>query len=110
MTPVGDQRSDLLHIPDVVLVSEALHRFTGFRIAPVRQLPVAVNGVVTAPLQLVANGSLAGAGEALDQVIPPAHVLRVLMKRGPTRTPRYRWNGAVRTPDQWRLRADWALA
>ena len=40
MTGVGDQGSHLLYIPDVVLVSEAFHRFTGFRIAPVSQLAV----------------------------------------------------------------------
>ena len=74
MTPVGDQGSHLLYIPDVVLVSEAFHRFTSFRIAPISQLAVAVNGVVAAPLQLIANGSLARAGEAFDQIVPPAHV------------------------------------
>ena len=64
-----------VYIPDVVLVSEAFHRFTSFRIAPVSQLAVAMNGVVAAPLQFIANGSLAGAGKAFDQIIPPAHVL-----------------------------------
>src|SRR5688572_23147629 len=74
MTLVGDQGSHLLYIPDVVLVPEAFHRFTSFRIAPVRQLAVAMNGVVAPALQLVAHGSLAGAGKALDEVVPPAHV------------------------------------
>ena len=50
VTPVGDQGSHLLHIPDVVLVCEAFHRFTSFRIAPVSQLAVAMNGVVAAAL------------------------------------------------------------
>jgi hypothetical protein len=50
----------------VVLVSEAIHRFTSFRIAPVSQLAVAMNGVVPAALQLITNGSLAGAGKAFD--------------------------------------------
>ena len=75
MTPVGDQGSHLLYIPDVVLVSEAFHRFTSLRIAPVSQLAVAMYGVVAAALQLITNGSLAGAGQALDQIVPPAHVL-----------------------------------
>jgi len=75
MTPVGDQVSHLLYVPDVVLVSEAFHRFAGFRITPVCQLAVAMNGVVAAALQLITNRSLAGAGKPFDQIIPPAHVL-----------------------------------
>jgi len=75
MTPVGDQGSHLLDIPDVVLVSEAFHRFTGFRIASISQLAVAMDGVVAAALQLITNGSLTGAGKAFDQIIPPAHAL-----------------------------------
>jgi len=75
MTPVGDQGSHLLNIPDVVLVAEAFHRLTSFRIAPVSQLAVAMNGVVAAALQLITNRSLAGAGKALDEIVPPAHVL-----------------------------------
>ena len=75
MTPVGDQGSHLLYIPDVVLVSEASDRFTSFRIAPVSQLAIAMNGVVAAALQLITNGSLAGAGKTFDQKIPPAHLL-----------------------------------
>ena len=75
MTWVGDQGSHLLDIPDVVLVPEAFRRFTSFRIAPVRQLAVAVNGVVAAALQLLTDGGLAGAGKAFDQIIPPAHAL-----------------------------------
>ena len=75
MALVGDQGSHLVYIPDMVLVSEAFHRFTSFRIAPVSQLAVAMNGVVPAPLQLITNGSLAGSGKAFDQIVPPAHVL-----------------------------------
>ena len=66
MTSVGDQGSHLLHIPDVVLVCEAFHRFTSFRIAPVSQFAVAMNGVVAAALQLITYGSLAGARMAFD--------------------------------------------
>jgi len=73
--PVGDQGFYFVYIPDVVLVSAALRRFTSFRIALVSQLAVAMNGVVAAPLQFIANGSLAGARTAFDQIIPPAHVL-----------------------------------
>jgi len=75
MTPVGDQGSHLRYIPDMVLVSEAFHRLTSFRMAPVSQLAVAMNGVVAAALQLITNGSLAGPGKPFDQIIPPAHVL-----------------------------------
>jgi len=75
MAPVGDQRSHFLHVPDVVLVSDAFHRFASLRIAPIRELAVAMDGVVPAALQLIANGSLAGAGKAFDQIIPPAHAL-----------------------------------
>jgi len=60
----------------VVLVTAAHHRFTSFRIALISQLPVAMNGVVAAPLQFIANGSLAGAGKAFDQIVPPAHALK----------------------------------
>jgi hypothetical protein len=73
--PVGDEGFHFVYVPDVVLVSEAIPRFTGFGIAPVSQLAVAMNGVVAAPLQFIANGSLAGAGKAFDQIILPAHVL-----------------------------------
>ena len=75
MTPVGGQGSHLLYIPDVVLVSEAFHRFTSFWIAPVSQLAVAMNGVVAATLQLITDGGLAGAGKAFDKIIPTAHML-----------------------------------
>ena len=78
MGPVGDQGSHLLDIPDVVLVSEAVPRLTGLRIAPVRQLPIAVDGVVAPALQLIADGGLAGAREPLDQVVPLAHRWRIL--------------------------------
>ena len=50
MTSVGDQGSHLPDIPDVVLVSDAFPRITTFRVAPVRQLAVAMNGVVAAAL------------------------------------------------------------
>ena len=83
MTPVGDQGFHLLDIPDVVLVSEAFHRFTGFRIAPVRQLAVAMNGLVAAALQLIADGSLPGAGKAFDQIIPLAHARENIGPAGP---------------------------
>ena len=73
--PVGNQGLYFVYIPDVVLVSADLRRSTSFRIPLVSQLAVAMNGVVAAPLQFIANGSLAGAGKAFDQIIPPAHVL-----------------------------------
>ena len=73
--PVGDQGFHFVYIPDVVLVSAALRRFTSFRVALVSHLAVAMNGVVAAPLQFIADGSLAGAGKAFDQIIPPPHAL-----------------------------------
>src|SRR6478735_3127615 len=74
-TLVRDQGPYCGDIPDVVLVAATLDRLPSFRVALVGQLAVAMDGVVAAPLQLLANGGLAGAGEAFDQVVPPAHLL-----------------------------------
>jgi len=70
---VGDQGFDLVDVPDVMLVRKAIERFTGFRIALIRQYAVAMNGVVAAPPQLVADRRLAGAGNPFDQIVPDAH-------------------------------------
>ena len=72
---VGDQGFDLVHVPDVVLVGEAISRFTGFGVASISQFAVTMDGVVAAPLQFIADRSLASAGEAFYQVVPPAHEL-----------------------------------
>jgi len=51
-------------MPNVVLVGQAVRRFTGFRIALVSQFAVTMNGLVSAPLQFIADRSLAGARKA----------------------------------------------
>jgi hypothetical protein len=45
-------------MPDVVLVRVAVRRFAGFRVALIGQLTVAVDGMVAAPFQFLAYGSL----------------------------------------------------
>jgi len=75
LIPAGDQSSHFVHVPDVVLVFATLRRLTRFRIALVSQLAVAVDGVVAAPLKLIAYGGLTGTGKALDQIVPSAHAL-----------------------------------
>lgn len=50
-----------IDIPDVVLVTEVVHRLTGFRIAPVRRLPVGMDDVVAAALELIGDRGHAGA-------------------------------------------------
>jgi len=62
--PVGDQGVYFVYIPDVVLVTAAHRGFTSFCIALISQFTVAMNGVAAATLQFLANGSLAGAGDA----------------------------------------------
>lgn len=60
---VGDQGFDLINIPkvvlvpkpDVMLVPEAVQRFTGLWIALISQLTVTVDGVVAVPPQFVAD-------------------------------------------------------
>jgi hypothetical protein len=62
-------------MPNVVLVCEAIRRFTGFRIASVSQFAVTMNGMVAAPLQLIADRSFAGARKAFNQIVSNAHSL-----------------------------------
>ncbi|GAA0806932.1 VOC family protein [Spirilliplanes yamanashiensis] len=71
--PVGHQR-----------VRGGVRRLAGDRVALVRRLAVAVHGVVAAALQFVADRRLAGAGDALDQIVPDAH------QRAVTASPRCR--------------------
>ena len=52
---VGDKGLHLLDVPDVVLVTEPVHRLTGLRIAPVRQLAVAMDDVMAAALELIGD-------------------------------------------------------
>jgi hypothetical protein len=46
-----------------MLVRDASQRFAGVRIALIPQFPVAMDGMVAAPLQLVADRGLARAGQ-----------------------------------------------
>src|SRR6187431_969288 len=54
---IGHQSSDLLNVPcpSTMLVSATIYGLAGFGIAPIGQFPVAVDGVVAAPLQFVAD-------------------------------------------------------
>lgn len=60
-------------MPNVVLMCEAIRRFTSYRITLISQFAVAMNGMVAAPLQFIADRSFAGAGKALNQIISLAH-------------------------------------
>jgi hypothetical protein len=59
----------------VVLVCEAIRRFTGFRIASISQFAVTMSGMVAAPLQFIADRSFAGAGKAFNQIVSNADLL-----------------------------------
>jgi hypothetical protein len=72
---VGDQGFYSVHVSDVVLVRQAIRRFTSFRVALISQFGVTIDGIVTASLQFFANRSLAGAGNALNQIVSDAHLL-----------------------------------
>ena len=69
----GDQSPYFVLIPYVVLVCGAIRRLTGARITLICQLAIAVNGMVTAPLQFIADRRLTSARKTLDQVVPDAH-------------------------------------
>ena len=60
-------------MPNVVLVREAIRRFTSFRIALISQFIVTVNSMIAAPLQFFADRSFAGAGNAFNQIVFNAH-------------------------------------
>jgi hypothetical protein len=57
----------------VVLVPEAVRRIAGFRIALIAQFTVIINDMIAAPPQFSVDRSLAGAGNAFNQIIPHAH-------------------------------------
>lgn len=81
MGVVGDERLDLVDIPDVIFVASGCERLAGFWIALIGEFPVAVDCLVAAPLQLVTDGGLAGAGNAFDQIVSDAHfVLAPLLR------------------------------
>jgi len=68
MVLIGHQSSDLLNVPypGTMLVRVTIHGLPGFWIPPIGQLIIAVDGVVAAPLQLVADRGFTGAGNAVD--------------------------------------------
>ena len=70
---VGNEGANFLQMPDVVLVGEAVQRFTGDRITLIGQLGVTVDRVVAASTQLPEDGGLSRAGHAFNQVIPDPH-------------------------------------
>ena len=57
-----------------MLSGATINGLAGFWIAPIGQFPVAVDGVVAAPLQFVADRGFTGAGNAVDDVVLDTHV------------------------------------
>jgi len=81
---VGDEGADLVLIPDVVAgdeirigavlrTHERVQPCAGDGIALIGQCPVAMHGVMAAPLQFGGGCGLAAAGAAFDEIIPDAH-------------------------------------
>jgi hypothetical protein len=68
---VGEQGLHLRYIPAGREVRCGCTAFTCFRLAP--EFSVAVDGLITPPLQFVADRSFAGAGTTVDQVVSDAH-------------------------------------
>src|SRR5215218_8076258 len=68
MVLIGHQSADRRNVPHpgTLLISAFINGFPRFWIAPIGQLPVAVDGVVAAPLQLIADRGFTGAGDAVD--------------------------------------------
>ena len=66
-------RAHRVDVPDVVLVVGPRQRLPGDRVALVGEHPVAVHDVVAAALELGRHGRLAGARDALDEVVADAH-------------------------------------
>jgi hypothetical protein len=69
MALIGQQSSDLIDVPDVVLVGRAIQRCTGSRITLIGELSVAMDGVVATPLESIADRRLARAGNAFDEIL-----------------------------------------
>ena len=65
---ISHYRSDLLNVPypRTIRISATLHRLPRVEIAPIGQRPIAVDGLVAAPLQFVADRRFTGAGYTLD--------------------------------------------
>lgn len=82
---ISDHGFDFIDIPKQVLVppQDLVHftlmdRFGQRRaclwIAPIPQFPIAVEDVVTPPLQLFSHRGFTGAGNAFDQIVSDSHV------------------------------------
>ncbi len=65
---IGHQSADLRNVPHpgTLRSGATSNGLAGFWIAPIGQFPVAVDGVVAAPLQFVADRGFTGAGNAVD--------------------------------------------
>jgi hypothetical protein len=76
MVLIGHQSADLLNVPHpgTMRSGATMNGLAGFWIAPIGQFPVAVDGVVAAPLQFVADRGFTGAGNAVDDVVLDTHV------------------------------------
>ncbi|SDD44803.1 hypothetical protein SAMN02799630_03412 [Paenibacillus sp. UNCCL117] len=70
---IVDQSLYFINMLNMVFGFKAIRRGTRFRVALISQLTIAMNSMVAAPLQFVADRSFAGAGNAINQVIPYAH-------------------------------------
>ncbi len=81
LVPFGDHRAHPVHVPEVVLVAAVLGRLPGLGITLVGQLGVTVDGVHPSPAQLAAHRGLAGARDALDEVVPDAHPWTLASRR-----------------------------
>jgi hypothetical protein len=74
---ICDERLHFVDPPKVVIVngktSDVLHGRPGLRITLVREFAIAVNYVVTAPCQLLANRGFAGSGTSFNEKVSPTH-------------------------------------
>jgi len=103
---ISDHGFDFVHIPKLMLLlpydlvhlalmGRFIHRFPRLWIAPINQLPVTVEDVVTAPLQFFSHRGLAGARHAFDQIVSDAHPftltrnVRVVGQRNNPRDPQW---------------------
>jgi len=64
---------DLLYPPEVVLVPVAVGWCAGHGVALIGEFRIAVDGMVAASLQLLADGRLAASRHAFDKKVPSAH-------------------------------------
>ena len=76
MGVIGQQSADRRNVPHPGTLRSGAPRNgrAGFWLAPIGQVPVAVDGVVAAPLQFVADCGFTGAGNAVDDVVLATHV------------------------------------